>query len=265
MRKTLASILTVAVVGGIVLSAYASPKKREPDKREVEKILQQIGGEHYVEGMKIRSIGKIENNIPEEEDKGNIKAYYWVFSATLPDGGYHVIIFDNTPFYLGFYPSRLSPIECGEVSNEGYIKFDQGDFDEGEDPIFGGTDYWTIKIPASGPRERVTLKNMEGAPSEFVKGPEPEKEEEVQQESRGAMGQSLSSGSTKPQKKRIKPEYRTWHVNFQGRIIEVESAIFVSVENGLITLKDGKTGKKVSLPARDFSDEDQKYLKGLMQ
>ena len=256
MRKTLTLVLTLAVTLGFIADSLASVKKRDPDKREVASILKKIGGEHYFEDMKVREIGMIETEIDEELDEGGIKAYYWVYSAMLEDdAGYQIIIFDNEPRYLGYYKVQLSPMECGED----YISFEQGDFDMGADPITEETDRWSVKIPDSGPPKRIVLNG----PVEFEAAPTIEEVQEKVKEEREQAAEA--SSSSKSGQKRIKPEYRSWQIKLNGKMITVESAIFVEYKGGQVTVKDAKTGRTVRKPIRDFSDADQKYLRQLIR
>ena len=84
--------LAVAVLAATTLVTRASDKN-EPD--DVEEMLQNIGGKHYVEDMKVNDVGsvKVKNDETDEE------TYYHVYSAYV-DPDYRVIIFDNTPRYL---------------------------------------------------------------------------------------------------------------------------------------------------------------------
>jgi len=253
MRRKLTGVLTLAILIGVVAISMASVKKRGPDKREVEGVLKKIGGTHFQEGMKIREVGMIETEINESEDVGGIKAYYWVFCTLLPDdSGYHVIIFDNEPRYLGYYKTELNPRECGEKT----IVFDQGDFDLGADPITGEADKWSVEIPSSGPPPRINING----PKEFVAAPTIEEVKEQKKEEREEAAATASVST-----KKLEPEYRSWKIKVGEKMITVESAIFMEYKGGLVTIKDAKTGRTVTLPVRDFSEADQKYLRELIR
>ena len=58
MKKTLTTLLsaTVIVLAMSSVESLAGTKKNDPNKKEVEKLLKEIGGEHYVERMKISSL-----------------------------------------------------------------------------------------------------------------------------------------------------------------------------------------------------------------
>ena len=256
MKRTLLMLLSMVVLAGFVSSTYAGAKKREPNKHQAENVIKAIGGEHYPEGVEFDDLGRVSTSL-DEETEGNYRAYYWIFIGELPDhGGYLVYIFDNSPpegKYLGFYATSLEPAETGKE----FISFaveDQGS----DDPKTGRPDRKSIDLTAKGPVERLRIAGIGGNECKFVPAPEPEEEEEEP-----ATTTSTSTSSNK--KKQITPEYRTWHVTLGSNVIEVESAIFVSYKNGLVTIKDGKTGRTVSKPLRDFSKEDQAYLKKLLQ
>jgi hypothetical protein len=258
MRRTLTYILSLAIIIGFAEKSLAAAKKRDLDKREVTSDLRKFGGDHYFEDMKIRELGGIETDIDEEEDDGAIRAYYWIYFCELPDNaGYRVIIYDNEPRYLGYYEVTLVPLELGEES----IVFDQGDSDMGSDPVTGETDRWSVKIPASGPPKRITM----GVPIEFNAAPTIEEIQEKDKAARAAAAEEASSSARPSAKKKITPEYRSWTIKYGNKMITVESAIFVEYKGGMVTIKDAKTQRTVSRPLRDFSEEDQKYLRQLVR
>ncbi len=257
MNRTLRFLLASAVIACFVTSSPASPKKRDPDKRDVDSILKKIGDKHYFEDMKVRDIGMIKTDIDEDQDAGGIKAYYWVYSTPLPeDAGYRLIIFDNEPRYLGYYDVLMSPMEC----NGKYIVLDQGDFDQGADPVTGETDRWSVEVPVNGPRKRITAPGPNG-PAEFVAAPTIEEVKEQKKEERQEAAEQAGSSSSQ----KMVPEYRSWHIKIGDKVIKVESAIFIEYKGGEVTIKDAKTGRTVTKPIRDFSDEDQKYVKQLIR
>ncbi len=262
MRKTLTWIL-VAVFGiGFALTANAV-RKREPDRRDVEKIMAKIGGEHYPEGIEVDDLGGVDTDYEDDiNDKDEILAYYWIFVGELPDdGGYHLIICDNSPepHYLGYYPLKNRPVECGK----GYIAMQVEDVGI-EDPITGRMDTKSISLTEAGPTKRLSLPSPKGTPSEFVEAPSMEEvEAKIKAEREEAAEEASSSPSERAASPKLKPEYRSWHINYGGRMITVESAIFVSYERGQVTLKNAKNGNNATIPFRDFSPEDQAYLKKL--
>lgn len=256
MRNIIRFVLPLVIGTGLVSSSFAAVE-RDLDKREVESDLRKFGGEHYFEDIKIREIGEIETEVDEEEDQDGNKAFYWIYSTILPDdAGYRIIIYDNEPRYLGYYDVPLSPINCGE----GTIVFEQGDFDLPADPITGDTDTWSVEIPDSGPPKRIQIG---GNPVSFVAAPTIEEVKEEIKEEREAAAAAASSGSST--KQRITPEYRSWQINAGGRMITVESAIFVEYKSGQVTIKDGKTGRTKAIPLRNFSEADQQYLRQLIR
>jgi hypothetical protein len=254
MNRALRFILATAIIAGFAANSPASPKKRDPDKREVAGILKKIGDKHFFEDMKVRDIGMILTGEEENTDK----AYFWVFSTPLPeDAGYRLILFDNVPAYLGYYDVLMSPMEC----NEKFIVLNSGDFDQGPDPVTGETDRWSVEIPASGPRKRITAPGPKG-PAEFVPAPTIEEVKEQKKEERQAAAEESSSSSSS---QKLEPEYRSWNIKIGEKMIRVESAIFIEYKGGQVTIKDAKTGRTVTKPIRDFSEEDQKYLKQIIR
>ncbi|MBN2163459.1 MAG: hypothetical protein JXR25_01120 [Pontiellaceae bacterium] len=259
MKRTLLMLLSMAVLIGFVSTSHAD-KKREPKKSRVNTILKQIGGDHYPEGMELDDLGAVKTTL-EDETEGNYRWYYWIFVGELPDdGGYHVIIFDNSPEpnYLGYYATSLKPAETGLE----FISFEVEDQGGAPDPKTDRLDRKSIELTAKGPVARLTIPGLGDDPCEFVPAPEPEKEETATADDSSS---SSSSSSSTTKAKKIKPVYRTWHITLGDKVIEVESAIYVSYKNGLVTIKDAKTGRTVSKPLRDFSDEDRKYLQELLK
>ncbi len=107
MIRSTARIALVAVVA-TALSAHAGEKKNKP--RKVEDILEQIGGEHWNEDMKVSFVG----SVPVGE------TFYHVFSGYV-DPVYRIIIFDNKPEYLGYYESQYEPTGTEEEAVTFYV------------------------------------------------------------------------------------------------------------------------------------------------
>lgn len=241
MKRIFTTALILALVLGIAHDGFA--KKRVPSKRDVERELLKLGGEHSPEGMKIREVGSIEVG----DDM-----YFHVFSGRLEDdAGYHLIIFDNTPQYVGYYQIAFEAQEVGPNA----VMIDTGDFDPAtEAPL-----YKEINIDASGPAARIQIN---GIPSKFVKPPEPE----VATPDAASSSPAAPAASNRPAPgtPKRKPEYRTWHVTVGDQVVEVESAVFININKGNVTIKSGKNGKSVTRPVSDFSEEDKAYLKDLL-
>lgn len=259
MKKTFAYILAAAFAIGLISTADASMKKREPDRRDVEKRLKKIGGEHYVEEMEVDDLGRVDTELEDD----SAKAYYWIFVGELPDdAGFHLIIYDNEDNYLGFYRVKNEPTECGD----GYIAFEIEDTGGEPDPMTDRTDTKSIRLQGKGPEQRITMSTPEGTPAEFVKAPTMEEvEAKVKAEREAAAEDSATTTSSKPAPKKLKPEYRSWKVKHGDRMITVESAIFVKYKNGKVTIKNAKNGKTATIPLKNFSEADQKYLKELIK
>ena len=132
------------------------------------------------------------------------------------------------------------------------IVFDQGDSDFGADPVTGDTDRWSVVIPASGPPKRIT---MGGTPIEFSAAPTIEEIEEKLKAERAAAAEEAAASSRQSAK----------NIKHEGRMINVESAIFVEFKGGMVTIKNAKDQRTLTRPIRDFSDADQKYLKQLLR
>lgn len=223
-------ILAVLCATGILSDTFAADvKKNKPARRDVENILEEIGGEHFPEDMKISPIGPLETD----------STYYHIFSGTKRKGGYHLIFFDNTPAYLGYYLITLEPIGYGE----------------GEIYLYLGSDSTvTIAIDDAGPPEKIKFPEI-GQQANFVRAPV--KEEPVEEEV-----QSTKKGVVKPKKT---PEYRSWVITKGGKELNIESAIFVKFEDGIVTIKNGKNGLIANVSAGSLSPADKEYLKDLFQ
>ncbi|WP_372795825.1 SHD1 domain-containing protein [Pontiella sp.] len=238
MRKLLTTLICTTIAATGMLSAQAA-KKNDPDKKEVEKLLKEIGGEHYVERMKIRDFCSMRYEMPDGED-----GYWHVLSGQLKEGGYHVIIYNNVPEYLGFYKVDFEP----EEYEEGKIMLNSGDADED-----GNAYYFDLPIPSKGPAQTVRI---DGVPSKFVKNPRLEKKE--------GGGPALAGGiPAVPKEKSASGEvidYRDWTINMGGKAVTV-NAIFVKVERGKVTIKNAKNGREAEIPGSALSDEDKEYVR----
>lgn len=222
-------ILTALCAAGILSDTFAADvRKNKPARRDVENILKEIGGEHFPENMKVSPIGPVETD----------STYYHVFYGTKRKGGYHLIFFDNTPAYLGYYLISLEPIGYGEGELYLYLTSDST---------------VTITIDDDGPPEKIKIPEV-NQQSRFV--PAPIKVEPVED------AQSTGGGPAKPKKK---PEYRSWMITKSGQELNIESAIFVKFEDGIVTIKNGKNGLIANVPAGALSSADKEYLRDLLE
>ena len=224
-------LLTAVCVAGILSTTFAADvRKNKPSRSDVEKILEEIGGEHFPAKMKISPLGPIETE----------STYYHAFYGALKNGSYHLIFFDNTPAYLGYYLISLQPTGYGEGQVELYLS---------------SSSTAIIPIPDSGPPEKIRIVEL-GKTAPFIRAPvkeEPEEEETVAAE------------NNTPSKPKKKPEYRAWTITKDRKPLDIESAIFVKMEDGVVTIKNGKNGRIASVPASALSPADKEYLQDLLQ
>ncbi len=235
MKKTLATMVAMTLAMGVATNALAKTEKKNPPRnsRAVEEALKEVDGEHYPERMKVSG------------SKMPIKAgdtYYHCFSGTLKEGGYHVIIFDNTPKYLGFYKTKFEPYDY----EEGALMLNSGECDEdGNDIPF------LLPITAKGPADKV---NINGVVTPFVKNPNLEAKKEP-----GGVPAGPAKVATK-EGKALVPEYREWTINMRGKQMKF-TAIYVQKSGTKVTLKEQKRGLSNDFPIAALSKEDQAYLK----
>jgi hypothetical protein len=224
-------ILIAACSAGILSSTFAANVgKNKPSRKEVEQILEEIGGDHFPEKMKVSPIGPVETD----------STYYHVFYGTLKKSGYHLIIFDNEKTYLGYYLITLEPTGYGE--GEIYLKLTS------DSTI-------AVQIPDEGPLEKFNISEL-AQQATFVRAPvkeEPEEEEIV------------TSTDNTPAKVKKVPEYRPWNITKDNKVRHVPSAIFVEIKDKDITIRNAKNGQVATFPISAFSAEDRAYLKDLLQ
>lgn len=224
-------ILTAVCASGILFNTYAADvRKNKPSRSDVEKILEEIGGEHFPEGMQISPIGPVETD----------STYYHIFVGTRRKGGYHLIFFDNTPTYLGYYLLSLEPTGYGEGEIYLYLT---------------SSSTYTITIGDDGPPEKINITDL-GQVAKFVRAPV--KEEPVEE----VAVKKVDRGPAKPTKI---PEYRSWKITMDSKVLNIESAIFVKAQKGIVTIKNGKNGMVADVPASALSAEDKEYLQDLFQ
>ncbi|MDF7799929.1 hypothetical protein P4C99_10670 [Pontiellaceae bacterium B1224] len=234
MKKTLATIIcaTIATSALLPLNSMARTKKNDLDRREVDVILEEIGGDHIVENMKVRYMCSL-----KFEDASGEDDYYHIYNGYLKKGGYRIIIFNNVPEYLGYYPSDWEGIDY----EEGAILLDSG----GDSP-------YLLRIPDAGPAANVRI---DGNPIKFVENPKL-KEEKKEVDTSGALPavpkEIAASGE--------EIDYRDWKITMQGKEITV-NAKFEKVEGGKVYIKNAKNGKVAGIPGSALSEEDQEYVK----
>jgi len=234
------------IVAGIALNlaaieAYAA-KKNDPDDDEVEEILKDVGGDHMVEDMKINDLCSLEFENEETDEE----VFYHIYVGTLRKGGYHLIVFDNKPEYLGYYRTNFEPAEYGEYE----IMLDSGESDED-----GNTTWYTVPFTIKGPADKIRI---DGTPVSFIKNPK--REDEAKKKSGG-------NDSTKlvvPEKEKSASgeiiDYRDWTITMKGKQITV-SAKFEKIEDGKVYIKNAKNGVVAGVPGSALSAEDVEYVK----
>lgn len=229
MKKILGIMITGALIAGMAATVEAATKrekKNEPkNKNAAIELIKAAGEEHFPEKMKVREVGSIKME----------KTYYHIYCGALRGGStYHVIVFDNTPAYLGYYKSSYEPADV----EEGAILIDTGDSDDE-----GNTEYAKIRVKETGPTDGTTIQ---GEKVRFVEAPEQEKPKTVE----SADGTEGSSEIA----------YREWTITLGGKKHKVR-AIYVSQTFGKVTLRAEASGKENSFPISSISSEDQAYIK----
>ncbi len=240
MKKIITAFVcaTFATFTFLPLSATAGTKKNDPDKKEVEKIVKELGDTHYVERMKINSLCSL-----KFEDSSGEDDFYHIYSASLKEGGYRIIVFDNKPQYLGYYATEFEGVDY----EEGAILLDSGESDED-----GNINYFSLPIPDKGPAAKVRI---DGIPTVFVKAPgadEKAASSGIGKVAAGTGGEAIVDDNS--------PQYRDWKITLQGKE-RTFNAIYISVAKGKVTIKDSKRGKTATVPVSALSAEDVEYLK----
>ncbi len=257
MKKISAWILVVAVAMGAVLSSMAAEaKKNKPkNRRAVELILEEIGGDHNPEKMKVTEVGSVETDT----------SWFHIYSGYLrKEYEYRIIIFDNTPRYLGYYQTKYRP---ENVEQDAIILFDE-------------TSGRRLKCPLKDPGPlRAVIFNETGDTANFVKGPEPEKPEATtdnagdaaqtdtslpgEEQDQGAATEEQKPEEKKPEAK--KAEYRSWTIRRNGETIRF-SAVFVEMKDRkTIVVKSSKNGNTADILLTELSPADRQYLQDLLQ
>ena len=135
-------LLTICLLLSIT-SGIAHAEKKNPPKNDdvIETALTQAGKDHYPEDFKFDEIGTIKH-----ED-----TYYHAFVGYLKTGNYRVLLFNNTPTYLGFYTVEYEPVDYEESA----VLLDDG-----------ADGYFNLRIGKDGPLESVLV---DGLKTTFVK------------------------------------------------------------------------------------------------
>jgi hypothetical protein len=226
MKKSIVMMMSMTLVAGIATNALAG-KKNEPKKPE--KILEEIGGTHFVEKMKVSDVGSVKM----KDRKSGDETYFHVYSSYVNDK-YRVIIFDNKPTYLGYYETDLEPTDY----EEGAVLLDTGD----------GENFERIRLSAKGPNEKISI---DGVPSKFVKNEKAEADKKAEA--------AVAAADEK-----IQPEYREWTIINRGKKVPVQ-AIFVKQAGNKVFLKEKTRGITKPFPVNSLSRPDQEYLKKIAQ
>lgn len=229
MKRTIGAVVCMALTAVLATNAVAgSVKKNAPRKKAVEADLKKIGGEHFPKRMKINEVGSVKAG----------DTYYHVFSGVLPKGGYHVIIYDNTPKYLGFYATDFEPTDY----EEGAVLLDSGD----------GETFYRIPIKPSGPDPKTKVRLPEGLPLTFVAAPGV---------TTGGSKEEAAAPKVATGKKGVVAEYREWTIVRRGKKPIKARAIYVSQTFGSVTIKSEANGREAVIPMNELSREDQEYVK----
>lgn len=238
MKKTLLTILCATSIA-VTPSAFAA-KKNDPNRKEVQTELEEIQEGHYVERMKISQLCTLDFEDADGED-----IYYHFYTGTLKSGKYHLIIYDNTPSYLGYYLLDFEPADY----EEGTILLDSG-----ESTGDGATLWHEVVIKSTGPIDKI---RVDGVPVSFVKNPklEADANAEATAETGGIPAvpkETAASGEV--------IDYRDWTITIKGNTVTV-NAIFVEVKDGKVTIKNSKNGKEAHIPGSALSEADREYVK----
>ena len=172
--------------------------------------------EYYVKDFKFDEIGTIKH-----ED-----TYYHAFIGYLKTGNYRVLLFNNTPTYLGFYTVEYEPVDYEESA----VLLDDG-----------ADGYFNLRIGKDGPLESVLV---DGLKTTFVKNEQ-------------AIVENQNMEDEMP---KITIAYRDWTFNVKGQTRSAR-AIFVKKVGSKVFLKDEKRGITKDFPFGMLSKQDVDYLR----
>lgn len=258
MRITVATMMAVVLASGLCIESYAADVDENPpkSKRVVEDLLKELGGEHYPEDLqRVAEVGPVETDT----------TFYHIYRAYRKDAQLNrIIIFDNTPAYLGFYDIS-SNVEIEDVE-EGAILLRDPD-EQGRD----GEGLLPLPIPDKGPGSQIRVS---GTQVKFVKAPEPETPESETAEDGTAAGEQVStlptttaaapaSTTEKPKPTKQEYEYREWTITSGGKVIKVKAQL-VEVDRKEVIIKSAKNGRNsIPISLQMLSAEDRVYLSKL--
>ena len=212
-------LLTICLLLSIT-SGIAHAEKKNPPKNDdvIETALTQAGKDHYPEDFKFDEIGTIKH-----ED-----TYYHAFVGYLKTGNYRVLLFNNTPTYLGFYTVEYEPVDYEESA----VLLDDG-----------ADGYFNLRIGKDGPLESVLV---DGLKTTFVKN------EQV----------IVENQNMEDEMPKITIAYRDWTFNVKGQTRSAR-AIFVKKVGSKVFLKDEKRGITKDFPFSMLSKQDVDYLRSI--
>ena len=212
-------LLTICLLLSIT-SGIAHAEKKNPPKNDdvIETALTQAGKDHYPEDFKFDEIGTIKH-----ED-----TYYHAFIGYLKTGNYRVLLFNNTPTYLGFYTVEYEPVDYEESA----VLLDDG-----------ADGYFNLRIGKDGPLESALV---DGLKTTFVKN------EQV----------IVENQNMEDEMPKITIAYRDWTFNVKGQTRSAR-AIFVKKVGSKVFLKDEKRGITKDFPFGMLSKQDVDYLRSI--
>ena len=231
MNRTVRTLFAVAAIISLTSDGSAGKEKKlAPKKRDVPDILKQAGEDHFPEELQIFFVGSVELG----------DTFYHIFSGVKKKSGYRIIIFDNTPKYLGYYESEYEAVDC--ASGEFYLNSGEVDSD-------GNPDYFIIPLNPKGPKGSTISIN--GVPSKFVSAPGSENE--------GTGTDTAESTDTVQGKKRIPIEFREWVITRKGTAYH-KRAKFVKKDGFRIILQSEESGREASFILTELSEADKQYI-----
>ena len=232
MNKTLLTALSMTMATSMVSTTFAKTEKNEPrNTSAVEKALEEASEGHFPEKIKINEIGSIKAG----------DTFFHAYCGAVKKEPYRILIFDNTPTYLGYYPTWLEP----DGYEEGAVLLASGD----------GESYINLPIDVKGPSKRgIQLEN--GTMIKFVKNKNLEEKIEV------ATGTKAIAVPKEKSKSGMEIDYREWTISMKGKKIPFR-AIFVKREGSRVFLKDEKRGITKDFLVTKLSTGDKNYIKKL--
>ncbi|OUX37339.1 MAG: hypothetical protein CBE26_03320 [Kiritimatiellaceae bacterium TMED266] len=208
---------TLLLTFSLMLSIAHAEKKNPPKNDDtVEEALSTAGKKHFPEDFKFDEIGTIEHE----------ETYFHAFVGYPKDGNYRVLIFDNSPAYLGFYAVEYEPVDYEEST----VLLDDG-----------AEGFFNLRLGKDGPLDKIMI---DGIATPFVKN-----------ENLTQVSKQMTATETKPT-----IAYREWTLRAKGREIPV-TAIFVKKTGSKVYLKDQKRGITKDFSVSMLSKEDIEYLR----